>query len=336
MEQTRRTPTRCETTISWTIIAVLVIIAVGVFTKQFHYQPEVLIPAQNNLFDSAKDKPMSLPMSDFSDLLPKTMTPMNALEIFNPDNLSDKINGKAELYLSAGFVGLRCQRFALKSDTKAWMEVFVYDMETLPQAFAVFSQQRREDGIPSNLTPFSYGTQNTLSFVHGRYYVENVASMAYEELTASMQSFGKAFVSNTPVSSDDIVELTLFPKDNLEQESLTLFIANVFGFQKMENVFTARYILDGEELTAFLTATENVQQAKALIDAYQSFLVTNGGNAVPMKINLENAALVKIFDTFELIFRQGAYVAGIHEAETQQGAERLAVMMAQRLARFDQ
>jgi hypothetical protein len=336
VERTRRTPSRRETTISWAIIGVLAIIAVGVFTKQFHYKPEILTPGQADVPGIVKGTPTSRPLSDFSDLLPTTMTPMNALETFDPDNLSDKINGKAEFYLSAGFVGLRCQRFALKADAKAWMEVYVYDMGTLRQAFAVFSLQRREDGMPSNLTTFSYRTQNTLFFVHGRYYVENIASMASETMMASMQFLGNGFVRKTPVSQKEIGELTLFPKDHLQEGTLTLSISNVFGFQGMKNVFTARYLLNGEELTAFLTPTANLQKAEILMEAYQSFLVTNGGSSVPLQIDLESAVLVKIFDTFELIFRRGLYVAGVHEAETQQGAERLAVMIAQNLSSYDE
>jgi hypothetical protein len=314
---------------------VLVAIAGVVFTKQFHYEPEILAPGKANLpgVDTGAATPLS--QSDFSDLVPITMTSMNTLETFDANNLSDKIDGKAELYLSSGFVGLRCQRFALKEDAKAWMEVYVYDMGTLRQAFAVFSLQRREDGTPSDLTPFSYGTQNTLSFVHGRYYVETIASLASEILMATMLSFGKEFVNKIPVTKESIRELVLFPQEYLDEKSLTLSISNVFGFEKMSNVFTARYLLDDEELTAFLTDKENLEKADTLFKAYRSFLTANGGVSVPLKTELKNAVLIQIFDTFELIFTQGSYVAGVHEAETQKGAERLAAIMAKRLSDFE-
>jgi hypothetical protein len=62
--------------------------------------------------------------------------------------------------------------------------------------------------------------------------------------------------------------------------------------------------------------------------------VTNGGSPLPLQAEVKSAVLIKIFDTFELFFRHGAYVAGVHEAETQQGAERLATMLSKSLAEF--
>lgn len=313
-------------------MAVLVAIALGVFSKQFHYDPGVLIPTQTNVPGAAEDTPHPSSLLSLSEFLPTTMSSMNALESFGPENLSDKINGKAELYLSEGFVGLQCQRFALKADPRAWMEVYVYDMATLRQAFAVFSMQRRIDVMPSDLAAFSYWTRNALFFVHGRYYVENIASVASETMMQSMRSFGKDFVRKIPVSQEEIGELALFPKNHLEEGTIKLFVSHAFGFDGMRNIFTGRYQLDGQELTAFLTQTGSAANAEKLMEAYRSFLVTNGAVHVPLRSELDSAVLVKIFDTFELFFRRGPYVAGVHEAETQQGAERLALMLSKSLS----
>jgi len=317
-------------------MAVLAAVGLGVFLKQFHYDPTVLTPKQVHVPGKVEDPSKVPSQSGISDFIPPTMIPMSSLEAFGTENLSDKINGKAELYLSAGFIGLRCQRFALESDPKAWMEVYVYDMASLRQAFAVFSMQRRADVTPADLTPLSYFTKNALFFVHGRYYVEIIASMASKDLIQSMQSFGKNFVNQTPVERAEIEALALFPKANLEEATITLSISDAFGFEGMKNVFTGRYRLDEEELTAFITQTESPENAGQLAEAYQAFLVTNGGAPVPSMTELNGAVLIKIFDTFELFFQRGPYVAGVHEAETQQGAERLAAMLAKSLSGIEE
>ena len=51
--------------------------------------------------------------------------PLTAGEIFEAQNLSDKINGKAELYLSAGFVRLISQRFKDERGSDLWIEAFL-------------------------------------------------------------------------------------------------------------------------------------------------------------------------------------------------------------------
>jgi len=313
-------------------MAVLAAVALGVLLKQRHYDPTVLTPKQVNAPGTAEGPFESAGLSGFSDFIPETMIPMNAPETFSPENLSDKINGKAELYLSAGFVRLRCQRFALKADPKSWMESYVYDMSTQQQAFAVFSMQRRADATPADLTPLSYFTENALFFVHGPYYVETIASTASKDLMQSMHSFRKSFVNKTPVEREEIEALALFPKDNLEEATITLSISDAFGFDGMKNVFTGQYRLDEEELTAFFTRTGSSENPQQLVEAYQAFLMTNGGVPVPLQTELKGAVLIKIFDTFELFFPLGPYVAGVHEAQTQQGAERLAAMLVKNLS----
>ena len=70
---------------------------------------------------------------------------------YDAATLSDKINGKAELYLAAGFERLECRRFALADDPAGWLERFVYTMRAAPGAFAVYSQQRRPQAQPLTL-----------------------------------------------------------------------------------------------------------------------------------------------------------------------------------------
>jgi hypothetical protein len=257
---------------------------------------------------------------------------MNPLEWFGPDNLSDKINGKAELYLSAGFLALQCQRFVQDDDPESWMEAFVYDMGTVRQAFAVYSNQRRAEAKTLDLTPFSYHTQNALFFVHGRYYVEIIASVASEVIIDAMVSFGSNFVSKTPDEKETIHELDFFPREHLQEEGVVLLVSNAFGFDGMKNVFAGRYHVNGEELTAFLTETESGVAAKKLVTAYRAFLVENGGMDILVGSNLHRATLVKIMDTFDLFFPHGTYVVGVHEAQTQEAAEILALMLAKNLA----
>lgn len=334
MRQTGSIPSRREMVISWAVMAILAAAALGVFLKQRHYDPTILFPKQVHAPETVQGPIGSVVPSGLSEFMPPTMAPMNAPETFSPENLSDKINGKAELYLPAGFIGLTSQRFALKGDPKAWMEVYVYDMASLPQAFAVFSMQRRADATPADLTAFSYQTTNALFFVHGRYYVEIIASTASQDLIESMRSFGKRFVEDTPVARKELEALHLFPKDNLEETTISLFISDAFGFDGMKNVFTGRYRLDEQELTAFFTRTGSSEEASKLVEAYQDFLVTIGGDHVPLQTELKNAVLIKIFDTYELFFPIGPFVAGVHEAETRHGAERLAAMLSKSIAEF--
>jgi len=325
-------PSRRESTVSWVIMGTLAVIAIGLFIRQSHYDPTLFVPSVSESQAPGKAVPGPFPSSDLSAFVSEEMSVLSPLEAFGPDTLSDKINGKAELYLSARFSNLQCQRFASRDDPRSWMEAFVYDMGTLHQAFAVYSMQKRDEATPLDLTPFSYSTENALFWVHGRYYVEMIASVPSEAMMEAMLSFGETFVSKTSVEEHHIDELALFPKDHLEEGSITLFISNNFGFSGLKNCFTARYHANGEELTAFLSKKKDPAEAERVVALYQAFLMENGGTSVPLGTDLTSGSLIEILDTFELIFRHGQYVAGIHEAESQKAAEELAWRLKRRLA----
>ncbi len=325
-------PSQRESTVSWLIMGTLAAIAIGIFIRQSHYDPTLFVPRVLEAQAPGDGMPESLPSSDFSRFVPEEMSVLSPLKAFGPDTLSEKINGKAELYLSAGFLSLQCQRFASLIDPPSWMEVFVYDMGTLHQAFAVYSSQKREEAMPLDLTPFSYKTINALFWVHGRYYVEIIASVPSEAMMGSMLSFGQTFVSKMSVAEHHIEELALFPKDHLEEASIAFLVSNAFGFADLKNVFMARYHMEGEALTAFLSRKEDPTEAEKVVAAYQAFLLENGGTAIPLGPDLMPGSFVEILDTFELIFHHGQYVAGVHEAETQEAAEELAWMLKRHLA----
>ena len=60
--------------------------------------------------------------------IPKGILPLTPPELFNPDNLYEKIDGQAGLYLSAGFLRLKSQSFGIADNNDLWVDLFVYDM----------------------------------------------------------------------------------------------------------------------------------------------------------------------------------------------------------------
>ncbi len=134
---------RQQTLNSLAILIILTAIGGGIFLTQFDFNPSVL---PKDFFWRPGGKTRILFISHAQSIipLPPGMVPLTSPEIFDPQTLSDKINGKAELYLSAGFVGLASQRFKDKAGSNLWMEAYIYDMGNGQNAFSVFSAQRRE------------------------------------------------------------------------------------------------------------------------------------------------------------------------------------------------
>ncbi|MGD0744631.1 MAG: DUF6599 family protein [Verrucomicrobiota bacterium] len=321
---------RCgmEQWLGFVILLCLAGIAAGVFLKQFSFNPAVL--AATAAAPEAP-KPASSLQSGTMPTLPPELAASSALETFSADNLYDKVDGKADLYLTAGFVQLRCQRFALKAAQDTWMEWFVYDMGSLPPAFSVFSLQRRAEAQTLDLTSFAYQTRNALFFVCGRYYVEAVTAMPTEPMMAAMRAMARQFVTANPPDATRIPELELFPPENLEVGSQGLQVADAFGYDRFTNVFTAKYRVDNAEALDFLELAKTPAAAAALRDAYRSFLLANGGKEIEPGAAPSLGKPINFMDSIEIVFAESNMVAGVHAAPDASSAAKVARSLADSL-----
>jgi hypothetical protein len=216
VDQGLRPPSKKQTLLSPAILLVLTGIGSGIILKHHQYNPAVLALRPGEIGAADRGQTPANRLNDSVFKVPANMVPLTPAEVFNPQNLSDKINGKAELYLAADFRLLRSQRFAEKGNPDSWLEVFVYDMQNNRNAFSVFSTQQREDSEPMDIAEFSYRSKNALYLVHGPYYLEIVASTDSERISQSLVSIAENFIRDTIVEGKSINELDLFPKQNLD------------------------------------------------------------------------------------------------------------------------
>ena len=321
-----------QTVWSLVIFSTLFVIAAGIGLTQFRYNPAVL-PKDALLSPPTKEKSFSLPSSKESFIpLPQGLVPLSAPEMFEAHNLSDKINGKAELYLSAGFVGLTSQRLKDEGASDLWMEIFVYDMGNGQNAFSVFSAQRRDDGQPLNLTQYSYRTPNAFFLVHGRYYVEVIASEASERILTPMKLLTTAFINHTRAAVTTIDEMRLFPQQNLVPDSIALISSDAFGFKDFDKVYTAEYEQDQNSLMAYISRRQTPAEADKLALEYRNFLASFGGKSIVTSLPSENAQMIQILDTYEIIFTFGPFLAGVRESDNKEQAKNLAISLYNKLA----
>ena len=322
---------RRQTASSLAILGILVIIGFGIFWAQFNHNPSILQkelflqpPAKQN--DSA---PTAITGAIISS--PPGLVPFTAPESFDAQNLSDKINGKAELYLSAGFVSLSSQRFKDENDPSLWIEAFVYDMDNGENAFSVFSSQRRDGAASLELAPYAYRTSNALFFVHGRFYIEMIASEATNRAFSPMKLLAENFIRTTDVQAVVIQAQDLFPLQGLVSGSIVLISADAFGFERLNQVYTAEYNFGETQMMAFLSQRRGSRAAQDLAVAYQEFLKAFGGNYQDDHLTIKGAKLIEILETYEVIFPCGDFVAGVREADNKQLAMDLAVQLYDRL-----
>ncbi len=253
-------------------------------------------------------------------------------EYFGPDTLFEIINGDADLYLKAGFVRLETRRFTLKPAPQTRLALFIYQMNSHRSAFAVYSVRRSEEAQPSRLTRFAYRYQKGLFLVNGPYYIEILAQEESPRTVAAMNDLATAFISAHDVADEPIPELDFFPPQGLIPGSMALHPANAFGFDGFTELFTARYRLNDQQATAFLRPCPAPGAAARLAADYQAFLAEYDGVAVSGDHLFSDGRLIRLTDTYTLVFVHNNTVAGVQEAGTAELAARLAHALKARLS----
>jgi len=324
---------RLESAISICLLAVLILIGLVVFVKQSYVDmgrfgigpptgPELEIPP------------------DLASFVPAGVEAISETEIYDSENLYEKINGRAALYTDSGFKKLFAQRFVSKDDKNLIMELYLYDMGNVRGAFSVYGVQRRADvnALPAFPVSYAYRTSNALYLVHGKYYIELVGFSESAELLGAMIETAQKIQANLAADSDtEIAELSLFPTENIVQGSVKLHLTNGLAFEGLTDTFTARYKVGDQIVTAFLSRRASAEEARNVAESYCKFLIDNGGAAKPATDKILEGNIIgfhyETYDTFEIVLSIGAFVIGVHEAQSQELAEKLALRLVNKLSK---
>ncbi|MGD8844831.1 MAG: hypothetical protein PVI54_04935 [Desulfobacteraceae bacterium] len=302
--KTRSAPSLFQRRLSLLLLALLALIGGAVLWIQNRYDPA----AWGDRPGPASSQP------DSKAVLPEGLTPLSPAERYTPENLSDKINGKADLYLVAGFKTLETRRLALISDKNRWMERFVYDMGGHQNAFSVYSVQRRKDTQDIDGTPNAYLSANGLFMVHGPFYLEIIATEATPEMQSRMRALATAFVASHPVKPQRLPLLELFPTQNQIPHSTRLIADSAFGIQPLDWVYTAMYAAGDAQAMVYISKRGSPAQARALAGQCMAYWNEYGAQAVQTPKSHAGVQIAFILDNYEIAAVEADYLYGVHEA----------------------
>ena len=267
--------------------------------------------------------------------LPKEWTLIHGPQTYNKKSLFEHINGQAELFLKYGF---RKSVFAIyqnKDRSENQIEVDVYDMGNVVQAFGVFSRFRNEDR-PGGFGLDSYLDDHTALFYKGKFFVLLYAT---ESNPDSLRQFSKLISSKTMNSSLPPKEISYFPKNGLKPGSIQYFPEGLLGHEYLKRGFRGTYIEQAEvkdkveakdkgetgekEFHLFLAIFKDSQEATNALKFYKDDLSKKG------KISSENLILsgtwgLKGEDPYQgkvVALQKGFYLLGVVGFEKGEGAE---------------
>ena len=164
--------------------------------------------------------------------------------------------------------------------------------------------------------------------MHGPFYVEILWILPLDGGIAMLKLLAEQFVRDIPVKGEDIPQLAFFPLENLVKGSVAMISKDAFGFEPLDNVFTAEYRADEDRVTAYIAKQKTDREARTLVTGLHTYFKNFGGRTIQANIAIQDVRMIEIMDTFDLMFSMGGYFAGVHEAPTQKQAEDIAEILA--------
>ncbi|MBI4804629.1 MAG: hypothetical protein HY795_05280 [Desulfovibrio sp.] len=312
------------------VLAVLAAVAVWLFLSQAQFNPAVIVAMNHpkgagRLLTGQQAGASSQTASYLADL--QGYSALSGVESYTPETLSDKIDGKAELYLASGFQEMSCRSFSSGDSSQARVETFLYAMESPKDAFAVFSGQRRQGALPLALSPNAYATENAVFLTSGRFYIELVADKATPEIGPALEALAQSLLSVLPRDDSQPADADLFPATGLRKDSLRLAVTDALGMEGLENVYTAEYSLPGGEAAAFLAVRATAEEAAAQAKAYTAFLAANGFKQVKAPAGLAGVTVMALDNLAQVVMSRGRILAGVHDAASAEAALELAALL---------
>jgi hypothetical protein len=251
--------------------------------------------------------------------IPKEWTLIHGPQTYNQKTLFGHIDGQAELFLKYGFQKSVFAIYQNKKSREDQIEVDIYDLGNVVQAFGIFSRFRNEDR-PGGFGLDSFLDDHSAFFYKGKYFVMVYAAESNPDLLRQFSNLISLKISDP---SPPPKEISYFPKNGLKPGSIQYFSEGLLGHQFLKRGFQGSY-MDGEkEFHLFLAIFKDSQETMTALKFYKDDLSKKGKVSSESLIQIGNSAL-KGEDPYQgkvIVLRKGFYLLGVVGFEKEEGGE---------------
>jgi hypothetical protein len=271
--------------------------------------------------------------------VPKGWALIEGPRTYTKKTLFEHIDGQAELFLKYGFQKSVFAIYQNNENPNHQIELDIYDMGNVLQAFGVFSRFRNEDR-PMGIGLDSFLDGGSALFYKGKYFVMLYATESNPSLLKEWAMKVSLRISD---HSPQPKEIGYFPKKGLKPGSIQYFPEGLLGHQFLKRGFHGTYIekvevkadaearaqdkdkikIEGKEFHLFLAIFKNSDEAMNGLNAYRNYLVKKGKVHSDVSNRFGYKAL-KGEDPYQgqvLIVPKGSHLLGIAGFEKEESVE---------------
>ena len=288
---------------------------------------------------------ISIAKNAIESLLPKDMSDGWALidgpHLYTKKNLFEHIDGQAELFFKYGFQKSAFAIYQNKKNDEDQIELDIYDMGNVLQAFGIFSRFRSDDQ-PIGIGLDSYLDDRSALFYKGKYFVMLYAT---ESNSPTLKQWATKIASRIVDSSLAPKEIGYFPPNGLKPGSTQYFPEGLLGHQFLKRGFKGTYVekdelkekgeakikgkekvrTEDKEFQLFMAIFKDSQEAMSALKVYKDDLSKKGKVSSGSIIELKTWAL-KGEDPYQgkvIVLQKGVYLLGVVGFEKEEEGEHL-------------
>ena len=189
------------------------------------------------------------------------------VEVFNPDNLFDRINGAAPLFIENNFREMTSMEYKKGAD---YITIQAYRHATPEDAFGMYSSERSSDLAYLPIGGEAQGDKTNLYFFAGNMYLK-IWSNSAGDVSGELQTIGKGLAETIDPNAAYPLAVRLFPKEGKVPYSDSYITSNFIGHEFLRAVYTAKYECNGQSFQLFILDGGSAEGVKEVLTQYMAF-----------------------------------------------------------------
>lgn len=252
--------------------------------------------------------------------------------LYNKETLFDRIDGEAELYFPYGFEFLASARYVNRSTPQLGVEVDVYKMGSLLDAFGMYANYRRVDDAAVAIGAEGFLSSSQLLFYQDRYFVKLQASGTTSLGQNVFLICARAVSQKLPRNTRRPKETDAFRIPSVVPQSERYIAKSLLGYAFFQRGLIADAVLEGERVQVFFVPEESRDAARKTFEKLRSHLKTSGqdlevtGNGDRISLTATDPLYKKM-----LVEQSDRYVIGVVRIKGVSEAKQLLEQVKKRL-----
>ena len=204
---------------------------------------------------------------------------------YDRETLSDRINGEAELYMPYGFDRLGAARYVSAKIPGTGMDVEIYRMGSLLDAFGMFANYRQKEGQALSVGSESNLSGSQLFLYQGLYFIHIQVTGSDAADPEALAECGRSVAPRLPGTRNRPSELSVFDRPEVVKGSERYLPQSLLGYDFLNRGIMADAVVEGMNLQVFRLLGTTDGSASTALDSFRSQLAqgkveTGGGNTV--------------------------------------------------------